>query len=91
MQLKNKFYKVFNNIISKDDQKKFVEELYNVEFPWYEPISRTSNPLFFNFSLDKKYSKCIIFLENQSFVIIFCSINSLCFINFEEYFLLSKN
>ena len=35
MQLKNKFYKVFNNIISKDDQKKFVEELYNVEFPWY--------------------------------------------------------
>ena len=35
MQLKNKFYKVFNDIISKDDQKKFVEELYNVEFPWY--------------------------------------------------------
>ncbi len=35
MQLKNKFYKVFNDIISKDDQKKFVDELYNVEFPWY--------------------------------------------------------
>ncbi len=35
MQLKNKFYKVFNDIISKDDQKKFVKELYNVEFPWY--------------------------------------------------------
>jgi len=35
MQLKNNFYKVFDNIITKNDQNKFLEELYNVEFPWY--------------------------------------------------------
>jgi len=42
MKLKNKFFKVFNDIISKDDQKKFVEELYNVEFPWYLQKTTTS-------------------------------------------------